>query len=190
MQGSAPELVPSQDLTYSDTVEEGRGSLGRKHNMSQKKNIRDGSEERVQSKGRSKDEARELRKKMMKYDPMEASGMKKRSASREDKSRSTPALTEQLGYSPQQGKAMPKPELLQRLAKGEKVEVDKEDMLKLTNKNYNNLPEVKKKKEELERKEDLKKRAEKQKNFGKELRERSRGKDGKNKDLPISKADN
>lgn len=37
---------------------------------------------------------------------------------------------------------------MSRLAKGEKIEVDKKEMLKLTNKNYELLPEVKKKREE------------------------------------------
>ena len=37
---------------------------------------------------------------------------------------------------------------MSRLAKGEKAEVNKKDMLKLTSKNYELLPEVRKKKEE------------------------------------------
>jgi hypothetical protein len=37
---------------------------------------------------------------------------------------------------------------MSRLASGNKVEINKKDMLKLTNKNYDNLPEVKKKREE------------------------------------------
>jgi ALMS motif len=49
-------------------------------------------------------------------------------------------------------------ELMSRLAKGEKVEVDKKEMLKLTNKNYELLPEVRRKKEEEKKKELLKER--------------------------------
>ena len=47
---------------------------------------------------------------------------------------------------------------MSRLASGKKVEVNQKDMLKLTSKNYENLPEVKKKKEEERKKEELKKR--------------------------------
>lgn len=47
---------------------------------------------------------------------------------------------------------------MSRLAKGEKHEVNKKDMLKLTSKNYELLPEVKKKKEDERKKEELKDR--------------------------------
>jgi len=47
---------------------------------------------------------------------------------------------------------------MSRLSKGEKVEISKKDMLKLTSKNYELLPEVKKKKEEEKKKEELKDR--------------------------------
>jgi ALMS motif len=47
---------------------------------------------------------------------------------------------------------------MSRLAKGEKGEVSKKDMLKLTSKNYELLPEVKKRKEQEKKKEDMKER--------------------------------
>jgi hypothetical protein len=47
---------------------------------------------------------------------------------------------------------------MSRLSKGGKVEVSKKDMLKLTSKNYELLPEVKKKKEDEKKKEELKER--------------------------------
>jgi hypothetical protein len=47
---------------------------------------------------------------------------------------------------------------MSRLAKGEKAEISKKDMLKLTTKNYELLPEVKKKKEDEKKKEELKER--------------------------------
>lgn len=47
---------------------------------------------------------------------------------------------------------------MSRLAHGAKAEVSKKDMLKLTNKNYENLPEVKRKREEEMKKEDARKR--------------------------------
>ena len=48
--------------------------------------------------------------------------------------------------------------LMSRLAKGEKTEISKKDMLKLTSKNYELLPEVKKKKEDERKKQELKDR--------------------------------
>ena len=47
---------------------------------------------------------------------------------------------------------------MSRLARGEKAEVSKKDMLKLTSKNYEMLPEVRKKKEEEKKKEEMKER--------------------------------
>ena len=49
-------------------------------------------------------------------------------------------------------------ELMDRLARGTRAKVSKEDMLKLTNKNYENLPEVRKRKEEERKKEEFKMR--------------------------------
>ena len=49
---------------------------------------------------------------------------------------------------------------MSRLASGNKTEINKKDMLKLTNKNYENLPEVKRKREEERKKEEAKKRLE------------------------------
>ena len=49
-------------------------------------------------------------------------------------------------------------ELMSRLARGEKVEVSKKDMLKLTIKNYEQLPEVRKKKEDEKKKEEMRER--------------------------------
>ena len=48
--------------------------------------------------------------------------------------------------------------LLQRLATGDRVPVAKKEMLALTNKNYNNLPEVQKRKVEEQKKSDFKER--------------------------------
>ena len=47
---------------------------------------------------------------------------------------------------------------MQRLARGEKAEVSKKEMLKLTNKNYEMLPEVRKKREEERKREEMKER--------------------------------
>ena len=47
---------------------------------------------------------------------------------------------------------------MSRLISGTKADVNKKDMLKLTNKNYDNLPEVRKKKEQERKKEEHKQR--------------------------------
>ena len=56
------------------------------------------------------------------------------------------------------GKKEPPVELMNRLAKGEKAEIKKKDMLKLTNKNYELLPEVQRKREQERKKEEYKNR--------------------------------
>ena len=61
--------------------------------------------------------------------------------------------------------------MLSRLAKGEKTEVSKKDMLKLTSKNYELLPEVKKKKEEERKTEELRDRMKQVKELEKQRRE-------------------
>ena len=48
--------------------------------------------------------------------------------------------------------------LMDRLAKGARAEVSKKDMRALTNKNYENLPEVKKRKEDELKKQEFKMR--------------------------------
>lgn len=47
---------------------------------------------------------------------------------------------------------------MSRLASGTRAEVSKKAMRKLTSKNYENLPEVRKRREEESKKEDLRKR--------------------------------
>jgi len=68
----------------------------------------------------------------------------------------------------------PASHLLERSGLGQKRKVPKKDMIALTNKMYENLPEIKKKKEEEKKKGDLKKRMEKVKELDQKLR-------GKNK---------
>ena len=138
-------------------------------------------ETHIRANSRSKEEQLMLRKKMMKYNPLEASGMKKKTATQaaiaDAKKESASPINdfEHQGSNGDKVK-LPNPELLSRLAKGERAQVNKDDMKQLTTKNYNNLPEVKKRREDQERKDDIKRRAEKQKNFGKELRARSKSK--------------
>ena len=52
-------------------------------------------------------------------------------------------------------------ELMDRLAKGARAEISKREMKALTTKNYENLPEVRKRKEEEKKKEEFKQRQQK-----------------------------
>lgn len=69
-----------------------------------------------------------------------------------------------------------KGELMSRLARGEKAQVSKEDMLKLTSKNYENLPEVRKKREAERKKEEQRDRMRQVKELERQRRALSRGK--------------
>ena len=69
---------------------------------------------------------------------------------------------------------MPESALMSRLAKGEGAEVTKKEMLKLTNKNYNDLPEVRKKREEEAKREDKRQRMLQIKEMEKQQREKLR----------------
>ena len=91
--------------------------------------------------GRTKEELLALRKAMMK-----PSGLSK-------KNTESSFATDSQQDSAQ--KKMPV-ELMDRLAKGTRVEVSKKEMKALTNKNYENLPEVRKRREEEKKKEDFK----------------------------------
>lgn len=64
----------------------------------------------------------------------------------------------------------PNQELMERLALGKKVQVTKKDYLQLTNKNYELLPEIQRRKEEEKKKEEMKKNRENAKNLDKKLR--------------------
>ena len=90
--------------------------------------------------GRTKEELLALRKAMMK-----PTGLSKRTES------SFATDSQQDSAS----KKMPT-ELMDRLAKGTRVEVSKKEMKALTSKNYENLPEVRKRREEEKKKEDFK----------------------------------
>lgn len=66
--------------------------------------------------------------------------------------------------------------LMSRLASGSKADIKKSDMFKLTNKNYENLPEVKRKREEAQKKEDRLKAIQQAKQLEKQRRENLRKK--------------
>jgi hypothetical protein len=79
--------------------------------------------------GRTKEELLAIRKAMMK-----PSGLSKKNTE-QSIGDSSDTLSAQKNNMP--------PGLMDRLAKGGRAEISKKDMLKLTNKNYENLPEVK-----------------------------------------------
>lgn len=65
---------------------------------------------------------------------------------------------------------LPPPELLDRLAKGERPQVSKQEMKELTQKNYQNLPEIVLRKQEQQKKEEARKRIEKAKEYNRNMR--------------------
>lgn len=108
---------------------------------------------------KTKEELAELRKQMMKRRPVAnkqaAEGVEVQAPRKKQKEH-------------------PKAALMSRLASGTRVEVSKKDMLKLTNKNYENLPEVRKRREEENKKEDLRKRQQYVKDLERQRREQMR----------------
>ena len=60
-------------------------------------------------------------------------------------------------------------DLLNRLATGAKVNIDKKAMKKLTNKNYEKLPEIRKQKEDAKKQEELAKKKQRAIEYQKEL---------------------
>ena len=77
---------------------------------------------------------------------------------------------------------------MQRLATGQKTEVDKKSMKKLTEKNYENLPEVVKKKEEAQKKEELKKRMLQAKEYAKTIGQRRKTINKKKQDQQVEES--
>ena len=98
---------------------------------------------------KSKEELAEIRKQMMKHRP-------------NNNNSSQPSLNQSslnnADSSLDSAKLAKNSELMQRLARGQKVEVSKKDMLKLTSKNYEQLPEVRKKREDERKKEEMRER--------------------------------
>ena len=93
--------------------------------------------------GRTKEELLAIRKAMMK-----PSGLSKRNTEQSQASESD-------ADSKHKNSNLPT-DLMDRLAKGSRAEVSKKEMKALTNKNYENLPEVRKRKEEEKKREEFK----------------------------------
>lgn len=69
---------------------------------------------------------------------------------------------ESVGQSPQQSSRL---QLIRRLAKGEKPSIDRDSMLRLTRKNYSNLPEVKSREKSRKAKEELREKSQRIKEY-------------------------
>jgi hypothetical protein len=67
-------------------------------------------------------------------------------------------LTSVMGSTSNMTVKEPNPELLSRLCMGKAAKVEKKDMLALTRKNYNLLPEIQKKRTEVDKKGEIKER--------------------------------
>lgn len=76
---------------------------------------------------------------------------------------------------------------MSRLANGQKAQIDVKEAKKLSTKNYENLPEIKKKKEDLRKKEDYKARQETAKKYAEEL-EKKRKQMHSRKQGPVAEA--
>lgn len=86
---------------------------------------------------------------------------------------------------------LPNETLLARLASGQKGPIDRKAMKKLTNKNYENLPEIRKKKEDAKKAEELQAKKERAQKYKKELETRLKNnmlkKQQKEKDKKLTK---
>jgi len=116
--------------------------------------------------GKSKEELLAIRKQMLKG----PSSLRNKTA--QERGRPTETLSSQESATGVRGSSArgPSEELLSRLATGEKAKVNRKDMHKLTSKNYEMLPEIKKRKEQEQKKADLKSRQEKVKEMEKKRR--------------------
>ena len=138
-----PKLYKNKELVVDDDENKGKSlaEIFKERNLKamSKINERENSLNRGQYKEKSKEELAEVRKELMK--------------SKVEKSEQ---VEEKRGNS-----------VLERLGKGEKPKISKKEMHDLTRKNYEMLPEVKKKREEERKKQELKERIQKSKEFEK-----------------------
>jgi hypothetical protein len=118
-------------------------------------------------KEKTKEELAEIRRQMMKSRPTKTNAGTASVSSSEGGGQATASLA-----TMESAKALAKNnELMSRLASGQKADVSKKEMLKLTNKNYEMLPEVRKKKEEERKKEEMRDRMRQVKELEKQRRE-------------------
>ncbi|CAG9334384.1 unnamed protein product [Blepharisma stoltei] len=113
---------------------------------------RDPKPVKAEKKEKTKEELFEIRKNLLKHQKSKEETKKE-------------ALAEQTSIK------HPKGDLMERLASGQKVKVNKRDMKKLTEKNYELLPEVKKRKEEEKKKQEQAERRQRAREFEKKRQE-------------------
>ncbi|CDW90892.1 UNKNOWN [Stylonychia lemnae] len=154
----------SEALSLAEIFKQKMGSKAtqlnneRRFNQSQQQNIQmpviqEKESKHEKEKERSKQEILELRRKMMKSNVKE-----KKDNFNPDQSKDPSLKSKDMPY-----------DLMQRLSKGMKIQLDSKEMVKLSHKNYDNLPEVKRKKEEERKKEDYKQRQQIVKKYAEEL---------------------
>ena len=79
-------------------------------------------------------------------------------------------IVDSANTSMKQSKREPSKQLLDRLINGTKGPIDKKEMRALTQKNYDQLPEVKQRKEEMKKREELEKRMQQKREYDKSIR--------------------
>ncbi|CAD8182283.1 unnamed protein product [Paramecium pentaurelia] len=160
LQQSSEQLQDLVQQEYEETL--GEIFQKRKAMLAKKFENRQDSKT-IEKGGKSKEELIQIRKEMLKS---------KRQVEKEkqiqEESQQEPSEQELRPIEQQEDK---RASLMKRLAMGEKVKVDKKEMKELTNKNYELLPEVKKKKDEQEKNENIKSRKQKVKEMDQKLRE-------------------
>ncbi|KAL4511905.1 hypothetical protein ABPG72_012750 [Tetrahymena utriculariae] len=179
-------MLSSQNKSENATRGEGQASLAelfkkkkadlaKKYELEQQQRAQR-SETQEPKKERTKEEILKQRKEMMKRPDFLKN---KNSTSQEESSineHQSFQKSEQRGYmtsfhDPSKKIKEPPQELMDRLANGTKAKVDKKEYLKLTNKNYEMLPEVKKRKEEEQKREEYKRRQESVKKLQQNIRD-------------------
>ncbi|KAM3127900.1 hypothetical protein pb186bvf_019970, partial [Paramecium bursaria] len=161
LQREQQEYDSAEQADYEETL--GEIFQKRKAQLAKKFEQRQDQIKTVDKKGPSKEELVKIRKEMMKS---------KRQQSQDQKQEQQ----EQQIIQQEQQQDDKKSKLMSRLAMGEKVKVDKKEMLALTNKNYEQLPEIKQKKEQQEKNESIKQRKQKVKELDQKVRDQLKGK--------------
>ncbi|EAR94554.2 hypothetical protein TTHERM_00046590 (macronuclear) [Tetrahymena thermophila SB210] len=161
--------------SLADLFKKKKADLAKKYELEQQQRAQR-SDTQEPKKERTKEDILKQRKEMMKRPDFLKN---KNSTSQEESSindQYNSQKSEQRGYmtsfhDPSKKVKEPPQELMDRLANGTKVKVDKKEYLKLTNKNYEMLPEVKKRKEEEQKKEEYRRRQESVKKLQQNIKE-------------------
>ncbi|KAL4471674.1 hypothetical protein ABPG74_008567 [Tetrahymena malaccensis] len=172
-----PENAASGEgqASLAELFKKKKADLAKKYELEQQQRAQR-TETQEPKKERTKEDILKQRKEMMKRPDFLKN---KYSTSQEESSineQQNSQKSEQRGFmtsfhDPSKKIKEPPQELMDRLANGTKAKVDKKEYLKLTNKNYEMLPEVKKRKEEEQKKEEYKRRQESVKKLQQNIRD-------------------